>query len=205
MSATKSARGRPRREIARTQIADAGIAMGLPTISIVGVAAALGISHMTLYTYVSSLDELKQLVASEIFQRWPLPSPQEESLKDYMETFGDSMWQLVERHPGIAPYLLREDLISAEMVAKIQSHQELLVQTYNITDEQAHWLFQTVAHVCVAVADTLIPRDETTRKTEYAQNSPIKNKYTLGVRALIIGSLSMMNEIHNVMRPPLEK
>ncbi len=194
MSETKSARGRPRREMTTAQIADAGIAMGLPSISIVGVAAALGISHMTLYTYVSSLDELKQLVASEIFLRWQLPAPHDEPLKEYMETFGACMWHFVERHPGIAPYLLREDLITPDMITKIQNHQKLLVQSYHLTDQQAHWLFQTVAHVCVAVADTLIPKEETNQKIPDRENCEIKNKYTLGVKALILGSLSMISE-----------
>ncbi|MEN5278667.1 hypothetical protein ABE527_17165 [Brucella sp. TWI432] len=194
MSAIKSARGRPRREITRTQIADAGIAMGLPKISIVGVAAALSLSHMTLYTYVSSLDELKQLVASEIFLRWQLPAPHDEPLEEYMETFGACMWHFVERHPGIAPYLLREDLITSDMISKIQNHQKLLVQSYNLTNEQAQWLFQTVAHVCVSVADTLIPKEEMNQNSAHRENSEIKNKYTLGVKALIIGSLSMISE-----------
>ncbi len=195
MSETKSARGRPRREMTRAQIADAGIAMGLPAISIVGVAAALGVSHMTLYTYVSSLDELKQLVADEIFLRWPLQEPQGEPLKDYMEAFGISMWHLVEKHPGIAPYLLREDLITPAMRAKISDHQHVLMRAYNLSFKQAHWLFLTVAHVCVAVADTLIPRDSKLHAATAGQG--INAGYASGVHALITGALIILDEIEN--------
>ncbi|KQU52510.1 hypothetical protein ASG72_06130 [Bosea sp. Leaf344] len=42
-------RGRPR-TITRERIANAGIALGLPKITIVGIAAKLGISHMALYS-----------------------------------------------------------------------------------------------------------------------------------------------------------
>lgn len=35
---------------------DAGIEIGLPNITFVGVAAALGVSHMVLYKHVASLE-----------------------------------------------------------------------------------------------------------------------------------------------------
>lgn len=49
-------RGRPR-TITRERIANAGIALGLPKITIVGIAAKLGISHMALYKHVPSRSE----------------------------------------------------------------------------------------------------------------------------------------------------
>lgn len=62
-------RGRPR-IITRERIVDAGIQIGLPSITFVGVAAALGVSHMALYKHVPSLEELKHLAAEEAFKRW---------------------------------------------------------------------------------------------------------------------------------------
>lgn len=49
-------RGRPR-TITRERIANAGIALGLPKITIVGIAAKLGISHMALYKHVPGRSE----------------------------------------------------------------------------------------------------------------------------------------------------
>ena len=46
----RPARGRPP-TITLERIADAGIAMGLPNLTFVGVAAALGVSHMALYKH----------------------------------------------------------------------------------------------------------------------------------------------------------
>lgn len=65
-------RGRPR-TITRKRIANAGIKIGLPNITFVGVAAAMGISHTALYKHVESIEELKHLVAEEIFSRWQIP------------------------------------------------------------------------------------------------------------------------------------
>ena len=59
-------RGRPP-SITRERIVEAGIEMGLPNITFVGLAAALGVSHMALYKHVANLEALKALVAEEIF------------------------------------------------------------------------------------------------------------------------------------------
>lgn len=66
------ARGRPR-TITWERIADAGIGIGLSNITFVGVAAALGVSHMALYKHIAGLDALKSLIAEELFQRWQIP------------------------------------------------------------------------------------------------------------------------------------
>ncbi len=57
-------RGRPR-TITRERIADVSVAIGLPNLTFVGVAAALGVSHMALYKHVPNIEALKCLVAEE--------------------------------------------------------------------------------------------------------------------------------------------
>ena len=71
------ARGRPR-TLTRERIAEAGMQIGLPALTFTGVASALGVSHVALYKHVPNLEELKRLVAAEIFERWQMPPlPQE--------------------------------------------------------------------------------------------------------------------------------
>ena len=53
-------RGRPR-TITRERIADVSVAIGLPNLTFVGVAAALGVSHMALYKHVPNIEALKCL------------------------------------------------------------------------------------------------------------------------------------------------
>ncbi|NUS70243.1 MAG: hypothetical protein HOQ41_17990 [Ensifer adhaerens] len=89
----------------------------------------LGVSQVALYKYVSGLDALKTLVAEEIFLRWLLPIPlrgDRADLKAYLTPFSLSMWDLVESHAGIAPYMLRRDMITEKMMAKIAAHQRLV-------------------------------------------------------------------------------
>lgn len=59
-------RGRPP-SITRERLTDAGIALTLPKLTMVGVADQLGVSAMALYKHVSGLEALKELVAEEIF------------------------------------------------------------------------------------------------------------------------------------------
>ena len=66
------ARGRPR-TLTRERIAEAGMQIGLPALTFTGVANALGVSHVALYKHVPNLEELKRLVAAEIFERWQMP------------------------------------------------------------------------------------------------------------------------------------
>ncbi|WP_374833673.1 hypothetical protein [Paenochrobactrum pullorum] len=68
------------------------------------------------------------------------------------------------------------------------------MHSYQMTTEQSHWLFLTVSHACVAVADTLIPpRTEESQTIE--QGTPLT--YILGVRALITGALTMLPSMKN--------
>lgn len=71
-----SSRGRPR-TITHERIMNAGIEIGLLNLTFVGVAAALGVSHMALYKHIASLEDLKYLIAEEIFIRWEIPQPLE--------------------------------------------------------------------------------------------------------------------------------
>ncbi len=196
------ARGRPP-TITRERIADAGIAIGLPDLTVTGIAARLGVSHMGLYKHVSGLEELRRLVAEAIFLRWEFPSPTSAGggpLENYLTTFAESIWSLVAAHPGVAPYLLRGEMITQAMTEKIVAHQEELARVCGISFAQSRWLLLTIAFHSVAVADTVlpdVPSEGSGRpvSSPTATGSPIDPEHASGIRALIVGALAILPEI----------
>ena len=183
----RTTRGRPP-TITRERIADAGIALGLPNITFVGVAAALGVSHMALYKHVPSLQELKRLVADEIFSRWDIPqacSNGAGGLKQYLTLFATSAREFVKAHPGVTPYVIRRLAATPAMLAKIDGHQRHIASAYGISKEQSRILLATVAFHGLAVADTVYT---------VAEESEMEVELDQGMQALIIGLLSMLEE-----------
>ena len=191
-------RGRPR-TITRERIVEAGIGIGLPGITFVGVAAALGVSHMALYKHVANLEALKNLVAEEIFTRWQIPrvdADQRGELKEYLTVFATSVRLFVKAHPGLTPYVIRRLAATQPMLAKIDEHQSHIAQVYGIAKEQARWLLATVAFHGSAVADTVYsvtgqPVEEAQRLAEEAE---MEAELDRGMRALIVGALVLMDE-----------
>lgn len=191
-------RGRPR-TITRARIVDAGIGIGLPHITFVGVATALGVSHMALYKHVPSLEELKGLVAEEIFCRWEIPRFDDHpagGLKAYLTVFATAICTFVKTHPGITPYVIRRLAATGPMLAKIDGHQNHIALACAIPKEQARWLLATVAFHCMAVADTVYavagrtPATDALRATEERE---MEAELHRGIQALIVGALVMMN------------
>ncbi|AUT44750.1 TetR/AcrR family transcriptional regulator [Achromobacter sp. AONIH1] len=194
-----AARGRPR-TITRERIADAGIAVGLPNVSFVNVAAALGVSHMALYKRVDSLEALKLMVAEEIFTRWPVPHAGADThpeLRDYLVALVISLRDMVKTHPGLAPYLLRPSVTTQPMMAKIHGHQSEVARVYGVSPDQARVLLATVAFHCIAVADTVYsvageePAARPDRATEEAQ---VEAEFAQGMYALIVGALAVLEQ-----------
>ena len=191
-------RGRPR-TITRERIVEAGIEIGLPGITFVGVAAALGVSHMALYKHVANLEALKNLIAEEIFTRWQIPrvdADQRGELKDYLTVFATSVRLFVKAHPGLTPYVIRRLAATQPMLAKIDEHQSHIAQVYGIAKEQARWLLATVAFHGIAVADTVYsvtgqPVEEAQR---LAVEAEMEAELDRGMRALIVGALVLMDE-----------
>ncbi|CAK7055023.1 TetR/AcrR family transcriptional regulator [Kerstersia gyiorum] len=192
-------RGRPR-TITRERIADAGIEIGLPNITFVGVAAAMGVSHMALYKHVPSLEELKRLVAEEVFSRWQIPVPRDDNrdgLNEYLTVFSASVRGFVKAHPGVTPYVIRRLAATPPMLAKIDGHQRHIAEVYGITKEQARWLLATVAFHSLAASDTVYsvagrePAVETERAAEEAE---MEAELDQGIQALIVGALAMLED-----------
>lgn len=194
--AEPAARGRPR-TITRERIANAGIELGLSNITFVGLAAALGVSHMALYKHVPSLEELKHLVAEEIFSRWQLPQAGADGLKAYLLVFSASVREFVRAHPGVTPYVIRRLAATPSMLAKISDHQRHIAEAYGIPMAQSRWLLSTVAFHGMAVADTVYSvagREPLLAADRTAEENEMEVELAQGMQALIVGALSMLDK-----------
>ncbi|MDH4846399.1 TetR/AcrR family transcriptional regulator [Pseudomonas sp. BN505] len=192
-------RGRPR-TITRERIADVSVAIGLPNLTFVGVAAALGVSHMALYKHVPNIEALKCLVAEEIFQRWQIPGADGdcvEGLQAYLTRFAMSVQAFVKAHPGLTPYVIRRLAATEAMIDKINDHQAHIAQAYGLSLEQARWLLSTVAFHCFAVADTVYTvsgREPLLEADRAGEESEMEVELLEGMQALIVGALVMLEQ-----------
>ncbi|QVQ29722.1 TetR/AcrR family transcriptional regulator [Achromobacter deleyi] len=174
--------------------------MGLPHITFIGVAAALGVSHMALYKHVPSLEELKRLIAEEIFRRWQIPqacSTDRGELKEYLTLFAASVREFVRAHPGVTPYVIRRLAATPSMLAKIDGHQRHIADAYGISKEQSRILLATVAFHGLAVADTVYSvagQEPAVDAARAAEESEMEVELDQGMQALIIGLLAMLEE-----------
>ncbi|NIF29007.1 TetR/AcrR family transcriptional regulator [Pantoea sp. Tr-811] len=190
------ARGRPR-TITRERIAEVSIAIGLPNLTFVGVAAALGVSHMALYKHVANIEALKCLVAEEIFQRWQIPradDPCGEDLQAYLIRFATSVQAFVKAHPGLTPYVIRRLAATEAMIGKINEHQAHIAQAYGLSLERSRWLLSTVAFHGFAVSDTVYTvsgREPLLGVDRGEEESEMEVELLEGMKALIVGALML--------------
>jgi len=202
----RAPRGRPP-SITRERIANAGIALGLPALTFVGVAEALGVSHMALYKHVPSLEALKQLVAEAIFTRWDFPSLGENrDLVDYLADFIASLRALVKAHPGLPALLVRESAATQQILDKIDAHHRAVARAYSLSKRQASWLLSTIAFHCIAVADMIYRNAANAETPEAADHAAaaatavkrardaatMEREFSRGMHALIIGALALL-------------
>ena len=190
-------RGRPR-TITPERIADVSVAIGLPNLTFVGVAAALGVSHMALYKHVPNIEALKCLVAEEVFQRWQIPRAEDaggEGLQAYLIRFVISVQAFVKAHPGLTPYVIRRLAATDGMIGKIAEHQAHIAQAYELSLEQSRWLLSTVAFHGFAVADTVYTvsgREPLLAADRVAEESEMEVELIEGMKALIVGALAIL-------------
>lgn len=195
-------RGRPR-TITPERIAEAGIAIGLPNITFVGVAAALGVSHMALYKHVASLEVLRRMVAEDIFNRWAIPQAGAQGdggLEDYLTLFANSVRELVKAHPGLTPFVIRRSAATQPMLEKITGHQRHIAHAFGIPEEHARWLLATVAFHGIAVADTVYSvagRDLAGEAERAAEEAEMEAELVQGMHALIVGALALLEDRDN--------
>ncbi len=198
-SASPATRGRPR-TITRERIVDAGIGIGLLQMTFVGVAAAMGVSHMALYKHVANLAELKRLVAAELFTRWQIPQAcpdRHGGLQHYLHVFANSVQAIVKAHPGLTPYVIRRLAATQPILARIDAHQRHIAEAYGISKDEARWLLATVAFHCFAAADTVYTaagREPVLDADRSAEEAEMEAELAQGVHALIVGALALLKD-----------
>jgi len=204
------ARGRPKK-LSHARIVEAGMAMGLRDLTFVGLAASLGVTHMTLYNHIPNLDALKGAVAEAIFDGWqmpPLDASNGQALPDYLIVFIASLRDLVIANPGLTPYLLRRSLASPSMSGRIAEHQTSVAAAYGLPAQQARWLLSTVAFHCVAVAETLYAstRENGLSDGERARDADeVGREFAQGMHALVLGALQVVRgevDLQSLSLPP---
>lgn len=157
------------------------------------------------------LEELKRLVAAEIFERWQMPPlPQEGAegggadgekgesgkgrgdLETYLLAFTHSLRELARAYPGLAPWLIRRAAATPAMTARIDEHHAQVARAFGISKEDARQTLAMVAFHCIAVADTVCATPEAPHASEQensADRAEIEADFERGMRALIAGAL----------------
>ncbi|MGP9536522.1 TetR/AcrR family transcriptional regulator [Brachybacterium sp. AOP43-C2-M15] len=99
-------RGRrgPRQKVSTDAIVEAAISLadaeGLAAVSVRRVAQAVGLSPMSLYTYVPDRDALIGLMVDETVSRTPLPRWQGPP-RERLRTLSEMLWDEYHRHPWL--------------------------------------------------------------------------------------------------------
>lgn len=119
-------RGRPP-SLSREEIARAALEEGLAALSLSSVARRLGVSHSTLYSYVTTRNDLV-LAALDLAvgeHSWPqatLP------WRELLETFADSLWSFLEAHPGMAVAVMEIAGMPSSVIGLLHRYAARLVE-----------------------------------------------------------------------------
>lgn len=92
--------GRPAR-ISLEEIARIALKIGLDDVTMIGVGQALGVDHSSLYRYVKGRKELLLAAADLAITELDWQKKQD-NWRDFAQCVADSVWELFERHPGLA-------------------------------------------------------------------------------------------------------
>jgi AcrR family transcriptional regulator len=120
--------GRPAR-VSRRLIAEAALEVGLSTLTLTSLAHRLGVDHSTLYRHVASRDDIVLLACDTAIARmdWPevpdspaavLESPDDTSWRTYLEQAVERVWDMYDRHPGLASAIHRLDTAPDQVVLR---------------------------------------------------------------------------------------
>jgi len=120
--------GRPAR-VSRRLIAEAALEVGLSTLTLTSLANRLGVDHSTLYRHVASRDDIVLLACDTAIARmdWPevpdvpdavLESAEDTSWRTYLEQAVARIWDMYDRHPGLASAIHHLDAAPDQVVLR---------------------------------------------------------------------------------------
>jgi AcrR family transcriptional regulator len=123
MSAAPPAGRRPGRppSLTREQVARAALAEGFDELSMPSVARRLGVSHSTLYRYVTDRRDLVSAALDIAIAEHEWPST-DLDWRPLLEAFADALWALADAHPGLAEAALELTALPERVVALLGAY-----------------------------------------------------------------------------------
>jgi AcrR family transcriptional regulator len=114
---------KPSRSVEEVVLAAIGLAdaAGLPALSMRRVAEALGLSPMSLYTYVPSKAELVDLMLDRVWAEVEEPDASLEGWRAKVEHLARQRWALAQRHPWIMQVGTHRPPLGPNVLAKIEA------------------------------------------------------------------------------------
>jgi len=96
-------------------------AEGLAALSMRRVAAALGLSPMSLYTYVPSKAELLDLMLDRVAGEAPAPEPQRAGWRPRLEAIARQGWARAQRHPWVLHVGAQRPPLGPHVLARVEA------------------------------------------------------------------------------------
>lgn len=118
-------RGRPT-ALTRARIGDAAVEVGFVNLTMVAVAAKLGVTHTALYGHVADRDDLVLAAAERVADsiRW---ATYDGEWRTFLETEGFAMWDAFIEHPGLMNALEATGRLPRSVLERFGSTCQVLV------------------------------------------------------------------------------
>jgi AcrR family transcriptional regulator len=114
----------PKQRLSTDEVVEAAIALadaeGLAALSMRRVAIAIGVSAMSLYTYVPSKAELVDLMFDRALAAAADPGPDIVGWRAKLTFIARERWALVERHPWILDLALHRPALGPNVMRKLE-------------------------------------------------------------------------------------
>jgi len=123
----------PKPRYSAEQVVDAAVAVadaeGLQAISVRRIAQELGVSPMSIYTYVPSKAELVGLMFDRVLGEKGDAQPEGQDWREALTAIACERWRLTERHPWMLDLALHRPPLGPNLVARHESALRILDAT----------------------------------------------------------------------------
>lgn len=134
--------GRPPR-IRREDIVDAAVALGLAQLTIKSVADRLGVSTPALYYYVNDREELLDLVAEELSNRYADRAPTDQGWTEWARHTAHTLRDMLVAAPGLAERALANMHTTPGILERYETSLETAVAS-GFDETSAYWATRAV-------------------------------------------------------------
>lgn len=208
-----NAPGRPRR-VTDEMIVDAGARIGVATLTVAGIAAALGVSEMTIYRRTGGIDGLTRFVAEGIVARQPIVVPADDDPEQALVVAARTLRTFVRANPGIAIHLANLGPGAPVTLQRIDESQRAFAERFGWSPAHASILLSVMAEHAIALAE-LNPTSHRRPRTpgrlpehleairagaEAAAGLGPEERFEWSMRATIRGAMGMLG-LNSTSRP----